>query len=299
MSRVPLGKILLRNVIRHTDAHNKIQEESEMWKMRQMEKQSDVEIYKGKRKRDSPSFTGSRMRCDGYDDDGNLNNRKPRCLADTKGALEQDVREARYWTKKLYQFEADDPDRWGHSGYKELYPEEFQTDSEEQDGEKKNPVNGKKRSLHQKLSHCKSQKHKRSKKSHKKKHKKQSLKKMKKKRRRRVADSSSSGDGSVESTSERQKARQKHRKKAARKGKSKPVSSSGRESESTGGGSNSSNTGESGSEEEELAKRIKEKKKKCSRSKAGKEADTESRKAKKKNWKTANDEKSEESSEED
>uniref|UniRef100_A0A3Q3N5R4 NKAP domain containing 1 n=1 Tax=Labrus bergylta TaxID=56723 RepID=A0A3Q3N5R4_9LABR len=33
MAKQPLGKTLLRNVIRHTDAHNKIQEEMEMWKM--------------------------------------------------------------------------------------------------------------------------------------------------------------------------------------------------------------------------------------------------------------------------
>ncbi|KAL7981614.1 hypothetical protein Chor_005702 [Crotalus horridus] len=50
MSRVPLGKVLLRNVIRHTDAHNKIQEESEMWKIREMEKQSQ-EIRWGKHER--------------------------------------------------------------------------------------------------------------------------------------------------------------------------------------------------------------------------------------------------------
>lgn len=43
---------------------------------------------------------------------------------------EHDDREARYWTRKLYEFEAGDPDRWGHSGFKELYPEEFDSDSD-------------------------------------------------------------------------------------------------------------------------------------------------------------------------
>lgn len=80
MSCVPLGKVLLRNVIRHTDAHNKvgtgirgalspqrcrseghllecvpfsafqIQEESEMWKIREMEKQSEDMPWGKKRK---------------------------------------------------------------------------------------------------------------------------------------------------------------------------------------------------------------------------------------------------------
>lgn len=54
MSRVPLGKVLLRNVIRHTDAHNKIQEESDMWKIRELEKQME-DAYQGTRRNMVPS----------------------------------------------------------------------------------------------------------------------------------------------------------------------------------------------------------------------------------------------------
>ncbi|XP_033852287.3 uncharacterized protein NKAPD1-like isoform X3 [Acipenser ruthenus] len=56
MSRVPVGKVLLRNVIRHTDAHNKIQEESEMWKMREMEKQTPVIQQKRQPTKLAPDF---------------------------------------------------------------------------------------------------------------------------------------------------------------------------------------------------------------------------------------------------
>eukprot|EP00795_Rhopilema_esculentum_P004707 gene4707-21001_t len=36
------------------------------------------------------------------------------------------------WTKRLMEFEENDPDRWGHSGFKELYPGDFDS-AEEQD----------------------------------------------------------------------------------------------------------------------------------------------------------------------
>lgn len=58
MSRVPLGKVLLRNVIRHTDAHNKIQEESDMWKIRELEKQME-DAYQGTRRNTVPSSSSS------------------------------------------------------------------------------------------------------------------------------------------------------------------------------------------------------------------------------------------------
>ncbi|TNN01703.1 NKAP domain containing 1 [Takifugu flavidus] len=114
MSRQSSGKTLLRNVIRHTDAHNKIQEESEMWKMR------DWEIQKSHpRTMSDTENKRRRMYCD-----------QPRYLSQSR-VSEHDDREARYWTRKLYEFESNDPDRWGHSGFKELYPEEFKSDSEE------------------------------------------------------------------------------------------------------------------------------------------------------------------------
>uniref|UniRef100_A0A1X7SGD7 Uncharacterized protein n=1 Tax=Amphimedon queenslandica TaxID=400682 RepID=A0A1X7SGD7_AMPQE len=42
-----------------------------------------------------------------------------------------------YWTRQLMKVEENDPDRWGHSGYKELYPEEFISTDEERGGKRK------------------------------------------------------------------------------------------------------------------------------------------------------------------
>lgn len=101
-----IDKGLLNNVIRHTDAHNKIQEESEMWKQ--------YELINAKRKekissspKDSRRFVGG-MRCDSED-------QEPKST---------------FWTQQLFNFEANDSGRWGHGGYRELYPEEFQDDSQ-------------------------------------------------------------------------------------------------------------------------------------------------------------------------
>uniref|UniRef100_A0A3B5LVS3 Uncharacterized protein n=1 Tax=Xiphophorus couchianus TaxID=32473 RepID=A0A3B5LVS3_9TELE len=117
MAKQPLGKTLLRNVIRHTDAHNKIQEEMEMWKMRGWEIQASDHKHLP-----SADIMRGGMHCDRVSD-------HPRnTSAGRERASEHDDREARYWTRRLYEFEAGDPDRWGHSGFKELYPEEFDSD---------------------------------------------------------------------------------------------------------------------------------------------------------------------------
>ncbi|XP_076832209.1 uncharacterized protein NKAPD1 isoform X2 [Brachyhypopomus gauderio] len=118
MSKVPLGKVLLRNIIRHTDAHNKIQEESEMWRQRDMELQAPPASASSHRWTSTGPCARGNMHCDRYFLEGSTQDRLG----------ERDEREACYWTRKLYEFEARDTDRWGHSGFKELYPEEFESD---------------------------------------------------------------------------------------------------------------------------------------------------------------------------
>ncbi|XP_039619830.1 uncharacterized protein NKAPD1 isoform X1 [Polypterus senegalus] len=266
MSRVPMGKVLLRNVIRHTDAHNKIQEESEMWKMREMERQAPRNYSKWPRSK-SPR---GRMRCDGYDDDERE--------ATSTYSSEKDSREARYWTKKLYDFEANDPNRWGHSGFKELYPEEFQTES---DSDEENVKESKHSGHSAKSSTQESRKRKRSKKASRK-EKKKSAKKHKKRKKEENSELESEDSSSDEKYSKKRRAKRKVKKSKKAKLKSKKDSS--RESDS-------------GSSEEEQQKQTQRKKKKHHQMKMEETTVNHEIKNKRKNWKIANDEKSEESSE--
>ncbi|XP_066518808.1 NKAP domain containing 1 [Hoplias malabaricus] len=210
MSRVPMGKVLLRNVIRHTDAHNKIQEESEMWKLRDMERQSSS-AEASKHRWVTSHLERSNMRCDRYLDDSEGSARDR--LGEKTCLSEKDEREARYWSRKLYEFEANDPDRWGHSGFKELYPEEFHSDGETDCKEK-----------------GAARKRKDSKKSSKKK------KKKKKKRRHRAAGSGSESDNSTTDSIKRKQKKKsgksKHGRKKEHKSKAQEKNGSSEDGES-------------------------------------------------------------------
>ncbi|KAI5620785.1 hypothetical protein C0J50_19657, partial [Silurus asotus] len=239
MAKVPLGKVLLRNVIRHTDAHKKIQEESEMWKLR------DMQLHTPSPHESKHSWSTS-MHCDRYlKESGGSAHGKSACLS------EREEREARYWTRKLYEFNANDPDRWGHSGFKELYPEEFQ---ESRDAKHKD-----------------AQKQKKNKKSSKRK-----KKKKKKKQRTEGSDSESESCASDGAKSKRKCSKSKHRRKKAHKRKETDEDSSTEDIEFNKG--------------REKTKRKKHR--------PVTDTQTEPERKKRKNWKAANEEKSEESSEE-
>ncbi|KAM3830521.1 uncharacterized protein NKAPD1 isoform 1-T2 [Vipera latastei] len=294
MSRVPLGKVLLRNVIRHTDAHNKIQEESEMWKIREMEKQSQ-EIHWGKQERALLNSSSSRMRSDGFDEDSQQNTWRTRNVPVMAMTIEDDLRHARYWNKKLYECEANMPDRWGHSGYKELYPEEFDTDSD-QEPDEQNSVNGKRKSQSGKQSSAKLHKRKKAKKSHKKKQKKKSHKKKKKKKREEPpstgAASSQESEGSEGESPKRRKKRHAKGKKASDE---PPASSS-----DPGSGSSKASSclsSHSADSDSEGPARKRRKRQASLPERAGDRAPE--KRSKRKNWKVAADENSEDSSEED
>ncbi|XP_070987073.1 uncharacterized protein NKAPD1-like isoform X1 [Oncorhynchus clarkii lewisi] len=221
MSRVPMGKVLLRNVIRHTDAHNKvrvgelakcvcvavfsphdrcglfqIQEESEMWKLRGMEKWPFTS-HRSMPRALNPSR--SHMHCDRVEDGSvdRLGDRLWRREHDSS----QDKRKARYWTKKLYDFEANDSDRWGHSGFKELHPEEFKSDWDRDRGDDQNGH------WRKKTSRLKTAKSKHLKKS--------SKKKKEEKRRIGESDGESSSDksDSVKQEQKRKSSKSKHKRK--------------------------------------------------------------------------------------
>ncbi|XP_055403963.1 uncharacterized protein NKAPD1 isoform X2 [Bubalus kerabau] len=291
MSRVPLGKVLLRNVIRHTDAHNKIQEESDMWKIRELEKQMD-DAYRGTKRRRLPS-SSSRMRSDGFDEESQRDYWRPK--NEICGALDDAFLKAKSWNKKLYDYEANMPDRWGHSGYKELYPEEFETDSDQQD-----ITNGKKTSPQVKSSTHESHKHKKSKKSHKKKQKKKSHKKQKKSKKEATditADSSSEFSEETGASSTRKRKQPHKRKKKSRKKslKKSPLL----EAESDTSPSDDSASSSSEESEERDTKKTKRKKREKKADIPVVNNEIQERTNKRTNWKVATDERSAESSEDD
>ncbi|XP_031729455.1 uncharacterized protein NKAPD1 [Anarrhichthys ocellatus] len=194
MSKQPLGKTLLRNVIRHTDAHNKIQEETEMWKMRGWEVHKHLPDTKNAR---------GQMHCDRVSD-------QPRDLSRSRERVsEHDDRDARYWSRKLYEFKASDPDRWGHSGFKELYPEEFESDSEKSRSTRKVGRHKMKKSK----SDMEASLSKRSKKSSRKKKKKKKKEEEEKRKKEECSSSDSSSDDSSATKDKQQRKKTKSRHK--------------------------------------------------------------------------------------
>ncbi|XP_028275519.1 uncharacterized protein NKAPD1 [Parambassis ranga] len=254
MAKQPLGKTLLRNVIRHTNVHNKIQEEIEMWKLRDLEiqtSQSDSEFVRG------------RMHC-------NRVSNSPRDWSRSRDQVsEHDDREARYWTRKLYDFEAKDPDRWGHSGFKELYPEEFESEGEKTNTMKKTGRHKMKKSKSD-TEACLS---KRSKKSSRKKKKKKKKKSDEGKHKRVVCSSSDSSSDDSSDKQRRKSTKSRHKNK-------KSAKTRGRDEDSSSGDSNERRTH----------------KKRKQDSHKDSDSGPDSKKKRRKNWKAACEESSDDSS---
>ncbi|CAE1227221.1 unnamed protein product [Acanthosepion pharaonis] len=139
------AKILLQNELRHTGTHNRMVEEAEMW--RQKEKKSlsssskkdkdrdkDKEKDKEKEKKNSSSiFFEDTRKSFLYDNrirDDTVSYGKCRAHMDDEPFPLSTTRST-YWMRQLQKAEEKDPGRWGHSGYKELYPEEFRSDRSE------------------------------------------------------------------------------------------------------------------------------------------------------------------------
>ncbi|KAK1140642.1 hypothetical protein AOXY_G37319 [Acipenser oxyrinchus oxyrinchus] len=278
MSRVPVGKVLLRNVIRHTDAHNKIQEESEMWKMREMEKQTPVIQQKWQPTKPAPDFGRCKMRSDRSPEETHSERRG----APAGHTSEQDRREAKHWTKKLYDFEASDPNRWGHSGFRELYPEEFHTHSDSSNSDEKNDRKKKKTLQRSKASQQHTRKHKRSKKSNKKKQKKQSSKN-RKERRERTASHPATRQAQARVT-------EKRGEPGGNGKEPRKKSSEGKKESSEDSDSDTSSSSESEPRDER-----KKRKRKLQRGES--EQGSDGRKSKHKNWKLTTEDTSQESSE--
>lgn len=262
-----------------------------MWKIRELEKQME-DAYQGTRRNTVPS-SSSRMRSDGFDEESQRDYWRPK--NEISGALEDDFLKAKSWNKKLYDYESNMPDRWGHSGYKELYPEEFETDSSDQ----QDITNGKKTSSQAKASSRESRKHKKSKKSHKKKQKKRSHKKQKKNKKEAMditADSSSEFSEETGTCSTRKRKQPHKSKKKSRKKSKKSLSLEGERATSQ---SDDSATSSSEEMEERDTKKTKRKKKETSVHVPVANPEVQERTSKRRNWKVATDSRSAESSEDD
>ncbi|KAM4566071.1 uncharacterized protein NKAPD1 isoform 2-T3 [Odontesthes bonariensis] len=239
----------------------------EMWKMR------DWEVQTSHRKQfpDTDSVRGQ-MHCDRVSDQPRSKNR----------VSEHDDREARYWTRKLYEFEASDPDRWGHGGFKELYPEEFESDGEKSGAIKKIGRHKTEKSKSD-TEACLS---KRTKKSSRKKKKKKKKKKKADDGKRKKDESSSSECSSDDSSAAKDKQMKRKRMKSRHKSK-KSVKTRVRDEDSSSGDSN----------EEEKRERLSHGGKKRKQD-THKDSDSgpDSKQKRRKNWKAADEENSDDSS---
>eukprot|EP00118_Oscarella_pearsei_P008859 m.47805 g.47805 ORF g.47805 m.47805 type:complete len:172 (+) comp33826_c0_seq5:32-547(+) len=116
-----IDKGLLSNIMRHTDAHNRVREEREMWR------QYEGDIRNPRRRRSLERTRPSRSRRRSYSD-------SPRRRRSRSRSRKRDE-PSFYWTRELMKMEEEDPTRWGHSGYKELHPEEFGSKDKREDVE--------------------------------------------------------------------------------------------------------------------------------------------------------------------
>ncbi|XP_046338898.1 uncharacterized protein NKAPD1-like [Haliotis rufescens] len=140
-------KQMLRNVIRHTGTHNRMVEETDMWTQRSLKRDSH-----GKASRNSFLFD---QRSDNYDD---RRRRGHRTAHMDSGDSDEDKQKSTYWSRQLQKAEETNPDRWGHSGFKELYPDDFASDRSE--GEEKRSRKKKKKKEKKRKKKKKEKKHK-------------------------------------------------------------------------------------------------------------------------------------------
>lgn len=99
------AKKLLKNVIRHTDVHNKLQEQEEMWRIHRKRK----------------NMREHRHCSENTDEKRTKHDKLSKKSTSAKPS-------SFFYTRKLLELEENDKDRWAHSGYRELYPEKFNPD---------------------------------------------------------------------------------------------------------------------------------------------------------------------------
>ncbi|CAN7944132.1 unnamed protein product [Ixodes pacificus] len=108
------AKDLLRNTISSVDHHNRVLEEQEMWRQWELEQGLTMMV----------SDEAIKAHCAPEEPSPSSGRKRPRSHS-SSGDSSQGAKRSFHWTRQLAMAKEADPDRWGHSGYKELYPEEF------------------------------------------------------------------------------------------------------------------------------------------------------------------------------
>ncbi|XP_033122777.1 uncharacterized protein NKAPD1-like isoform X2 [Anneissia japonica] len=120
-----LDRKFFRNMVRHTNVHNRMQEEQEMWRAREVES-------KQKRKR-SHSQSSRRSK-----------HKKSKRVQET----DEYHRHANNLKRELTKCDPLNSDRWTHNGFLELYPEETNFKISTDEGSEEEGKRKKKRKKH-------------------------------------------------------------------------------------------------------------------------------------------------------
>lgn len=194
---------MLANIIRHTDTHNRIIEEEECWKQRAMQRVNEAKEFHNSS--DKNGFDTMHKKCKWLHESRKVVG-KLRAHMDCKDDIERHSYEGReektgtFWMRQLDNFESRDPERWGHSGYKELYPQDFRSDSEKDNGKQMNKCRSSKKRSHSPETEVK--------KKHKRTHSDRKLKEKKKKSKKKKRNTDSR-----ESETDSRKERRHHKKR--------------------------------------------------------------------------------------
>jgi len=129
-----VSRTVLTNYIRHVDTHNRIQEENDCWRQRLSQThQDEATLRNGPTKRVTKvpgvrHTLGTNSSLHGAHMDNAAETVAVSYLGRGDADRRGDGERSTYWMKELYKAEQQDPDRWGHSGYHDLYPDDFTED---------------------------------------------------------------------------------------------------------------------------------------------------------------------------
>ncbi|XP_067937413.1 uncharacterized protein NKAPD1-like [Watersipora subatra] len=125
------SKLLIMNAVRRTEAHNKRVEEKDMWNLRTREIE-DMKLEKELKRKRREEHLAEHRASRHHVKKACSTSASGRCLA-REDCVEDTARGrsgSHKWMTELVRYEESLGDeRWGHGGYKELYPEEFRNNS--------------------------------------------------------------------------------------------------------------------------------------------------------------------------